>query len=121
VGWLQRARGGGDHGDIGPKEAEDLGRGGAVLLDVREPAEWQVGHVPGAVHVPLGQLEGRFGALPRDQRIVVICRSGNRSGTATAVLVRSGFDAVNLRGGMQAWASAGLPVETGDARPGTVV
>jgi len=92
-----------------------------VLLDVREPAEWQAGHGPGAVHVPFGQLEGRFGALPRDRRIVVICRSGNRSGTATAVLVRCGFDAVNLRGGMKAWASAGLPVETGDARPGTVV
>ncbi len=53
--------------------------------------------------------------------MVVICRSGNRSATATSLLVRSGFDAMNLRGGMQAWASSGLPVETGDAQPGTVV
>jgi len=121
VGWLQGKHGDGDQGDVGPREADALVRGGAALLDVREPAEWQAGHVAGAFHVPLAQLEGRLAALPRDRRVVVICRSGNRSATATSLLVRSGFDAVNLRGGMQAWSSAGLPVERGDARPGTVV
>ena len=64
MGWLQGKHGGGDRGGIGPKEADALVRGGAVLLDVREPAEWQAGHVPGAFHVPLGQLEGRLAALP---------------------------------------------------------
>jgi len=121
MGWLPGKHEDDDQGDVGPREADALVREGAVLLDVREPAEWQAGHVAGALLVPLGQLEGRLAALPRDQRVVVICRSGNRSATATSLLVRSGFDAVNLRGGMQAWSSAGLPLETGDARPGTVV
>ena len=121
MGWLRGKHDEGERGDIGPKEADALVREGAMLLDVREPAEWQAGHVPGAFHVPLGELEGRLAALPRDRRVVVICRSGNRSATATSLLVRSGFDAVNLRGGMRAWASNGLPVETGDAQPGTVV
>jgi rhodanese-related sulfurtransferase len=53
--------------------------------------------------------------------VVVACRSGNRSARATALLVRSGFEAVNLTGGMRAWAAAGLPVETTGAQPGTVV
>jgi len=59
--------------------------------------------------------------LPRDRRVVVVCRSGNRSARATALLVRSGFEAVNLNGGMRAWAEAGLPVERAGAQPGTVV
>jgi len=121
VGWLHKKPGDEGRGDIGPGDAENLVRDGALALDVREPAEWQAGHVPGAFHLPLGQLEGGLATLPRDRRIVVICRSGNRSATATALLIRSGFDAVNLGGGMQAWAAAGLPVEANDARPGTVV
>jgi len=121
VGWLHRKLGDVGHRDIGPGEAENLVRDGAVVLDVREPAEWQAGHVPGAFHLPLGELEGGLAALPRDRRIVVICRSGTRSATATALLIRSGFDAVNIGGGMQAWAAAGLPVEANDARPGAVV
>jgi len=120
MGWLRGKHGEGQGGDIGPQEAEALVRGGAMLLDVREPAEWQAGHVRGAFHVPLGQLEDRVREVPRDRRVVVICRSGNRSATATSLLVRAGFDVVNLRGGMQAWASSGLPVETSDASPGTV-
>jgi len=105
----------------GPKEANSLVGAGAVLLDVREQTEWHAGHAPGARHVPLGNLEGMLGALPRDRRVVVVCRSGNRSARATALLVRSGFEAVNLNGGMRAWAAAGLPVETAGAQPGTVV
>ena len=119
MSWLRRMPGG-DQG-VSPKEAEGLLRCGAVLLDVREPSEWQAGRAPGAHHVPLGDLEGKLGALPRDRRVVVICRSGHRSAHATALLLRSGFDAVNLHGGMQAWADAGLPVEAEGARPGRVV
>ncbi len=121
VGWLQARHGDRGRGEIDPRQVDAILREGGVLLDVREPAEWQAGHVAGALHVPLGQLEGRLAALPRDRRVVVICRSGNRSATATSLLVCSGFDAVNLRGGMQAWSSAGLPVEYGDAQTGTVV
>ena len=117
--WVHKMLGG-DQG-IGPEAAESLLRSGAVLLDVREQTEWQAGHVPGALHVPLGELEGKLGALPRGRQVVVICRSGNRSARATSLLVRSGFEAVNLSGGMLAWAAAGLPVEAKSARPGTVV
>ena len=106
---------------IGPLEADDLQRSRAALLDVREPSEWQAGHAPSALHIPLGELEDRVGTLARDRRWVVVCRSGHRSARATALLCRCGFDAVNLHGGMEAWASAGLPVETADGMPGSVV
>ncbi len=91
-----------------------------VLVDVREPDEWEAGHAPQAVHVPLGQLGQRLGELPADTRLVMVCRSGNRSGRATEALVKHGHDAVNLAGGMQAWARAGLPVVTDAGGPGRV-
>jgi len=119
VGWLRKMAGGG--AGIGPGDADVLLRSGAVLLDVREPAEWQAGHAPGARHIPLGALTSRLDEVPRSQRVVVVCRSGSRSARATALLARSGFDAVNLEGGMLAWASAGLAVHARDASPGTVL
>ena len=85
---------------------------GALLLDVREPDEWNAQHAPGAVLVPMGQIRARQGELPRDREVVVVCRSGGRSATITDSLRAWGFDAVNLAGGMCAWASAGLPVHT---------
>jgi rhodanese-related sulfurtransferase len=93
---------------------------GAVLLDVREPDEWEAGHAPEARHVPLGLLPDRMGELERAERIVVVCRSGHRSGLATEWLSVAGFDAVNLVGGMQAWAAARMAVETDDGGPGRV-
>ena len=119
MGWLRTLFGTGM--GIGPREADGLMRAGALLLDVREPAEWRAGHAPGARHIPLGELQGRLDELPRDQTVVVGCRSGGRSARATSVLTRSGFQALNLNGGMRAWASARLPVQTGDGEAGTVV
>ena len=119
MGWLQNLLGGGR--GVSPEQADGLVRSGAVLLDVREQSEWHAGHTPGARHVPLGELEGKIGALPLDRRVVVACRSGNRSAQATALLVRSGFEAVNLNGGMRAWAAAGFPVERAGTQPGMVV
>ncbi|WP_078610351.1 MULTISPECIES: MBL fold metallo-hydrolase [Streptomyces] len=91
--------------------------GDAVLLDVREPEEWAAGHAPGAVLAPLSGLTA--GApLPQgvqDRALVVICRTGNRSRQAVELLVGRGIDAVDVTGGMGAWAEAGLPVV---ARPG---
>lgn len=84
----------------------------AVLLDVREKSEWAVGHAPGAVHLPLtGLLAGD--ALPAEAQgrpLVVICRSGNRSQQAAALLAERGAPAVDVAGGMKAWAAAGHPV-----------
>ena len=93
---------------------------GAFLLDVREPDEWSVGHAPGAVHIPMGEIAARADELPRDRRIVAICRSGARSRAVTGALVQAGYDAANAIGGMQAWQANGFDVATDDGRPGTV-
>ena len=91
-----------------------------AVLDVREPFEWVAGHVPGAVHVPLGELANRLDLVPAGQ-VLVVCHVGSRSARATAFLRQQGVDAVNLGGGMAAWAAAGRPMvsETG-APPGVV-
>ena len=83
---------------------------GALAVDVREPEEWQAGHVDGALWIPLGDLETRAGELPRDRRLVIVCRSGARSGYAADALVAAGYDASNLAGGLHAWAAAALPL-----------
>lgn len=86
----------------------------ALVLDVREDGEYKSGHVLNAKHIPLGKLGQRVGELEkyRDQPIVVICRSGNRSGTASALLGKQGFSQVyNLHGGVMAWQKANLPLE----------
>jgi NADPH-dependent 2,4-dienoyl-CoA reductase/sulfur reductase-like enzyme/rhodanese-related sulfurtransferase len=73
---------------------------GGFLLDVREPAELAVENVPGALNIPIGQLRSRLGELPRDQQILVICRSGQRAYYATRILVQNGFKASTISGGM---------------------
>jgi rhodanese-related sulfurtransferase len=97
------------------------GRDHSVLLDVREADEWAAGHAPGARWVPLGQLESARFELPFNRRIVCICRSGQRSATATTQLKQWGFDAVNMAGGMRDWAARGLPVVRDDDAPGQVI
>lgn len=106
--------------EVSPAQAEELLLSDALLLDVREPDEWEAGHVPDAHHLPLGQLGERYTELPPDRSIVAVCRSGGRSGQATAALRGAGYDVVNLGGGMQAWQQAGLPVVTDDGQAGTV-
>ncbi|MFF2009562.1 rhodanese-like domain-containing protein [Streptomyces sp. NPDC058195] len=84
----------------------------AVLLDVREKTEWQAGHAPEAVHAPLTGLAAGA-ALPaaaQGRPLVVICRSGQRSQRAAKLLAERGADAVDVKGGMNAWAAAGFPV-----------
>jgi rhodanese-related sulfurtransferase len=93
---------------------------GAVLLDVREPQEWNAGHVEGSAWVPMGELASRQGELPDDRLLVVACHSGGRSARVTQALVAAGYDAANLVGGLEAWATAGYPLVTDDGAPGTV-
>ena len=83
----------------------------ALLLDVREPAEWDDAHVAGSLHIPMGQFVARIGEVPVERPVVVVCHSGHRSAQVTAWLVSQGYDAVNLEGGLVAWAQAGLPLE----------
>lgn len=90
------------------------------LIDVREPDEWEVGHIDGAHHIPLSELPARLGEIHRGAPVVLVCRSGRRSAFATRLLHEAGFDARNLEGGMQAWVSAGLPARATSGGPGRV-
>jgi rhodanese-related sulfurtransferase len=95
-------------------EAAALRDAGAFILDVREPDEWAGGHIPDATLIPLGELASRVDELERNQSIVVVCRSGNRSAQGRDILLAAGFPSVtSLDGGMTDWASAGMPIETG--------
>ncbi|HTK50220.1 MAG TPA: MBL fold metallo-hydrolase [Gemmatimonadaceae bacterium] len=101
-----------------PREAaESIGRGEAVLVDVRGRAEWEAAHPAGATNIPLGHLVDRRDELPRHRSIIVQCGTGARSAIAASVLERLGITRVaNLVGGMAAWERAGLDVEGPDAR-----
>jgi rhodanese-related sulfurtransferase len=93
-------------------EAQRRQSAGALLIDVRNPDEWQAGHAPQATLIPLGALPDRLEEVPRDREVLLICRSGNRSGQAQRLLLQHGFTRVlNVSGGMNAWTSAGLPVQ----------
>ena len=82
------------------------------LLDVREPWEYQEGHVPGAQLIPLGELEQRVNEVPRDRPILAICHSGQRSLAAAGYLQQLGYTSVtNVDGGTAAWIERGFPVD----------
>jgi sulfur dioxygenase len=88
------------------------------ILDVREPQEFggPLGHIRGAILIPLGELAERSGELARDRPIVAVCRAGSRSAQATAILREAGFaDVANLAGGMLRWRAEGHAVEGGSA------
>ena len=81
-----------------------------LVLDVRTPTEWQSGHIEGALHVPLGELQQRIGEVPKDREVAVICRTSNRSASAISILRRTGHDRlVHVLGGMSVWAPAATP------------
>jgi len=84
---------------------------GAYVLDVREDDEWAAGHVPGATHIPLGELEARIGEVVDGGRVWVICRSGARSQKGADILFNNGIDAVSVAGGTMGWIDAGHAVE----------
>src|SRR5690349_13812260 len=90
---------------------------GAFVLDVREHDEWDAGHAPGAVHIPLGELGARYTELGRDQPLFVICRSGKRSARAAQALAGAGWDVRNVSDGMQGWQAAGRPMTSDSGTP----
>ncbi|HSJ66007.1 MAG TPA: rhodanese-like domain-containing protein [Gemmatimonadaceae bacterium] len=101
--------------EITPQEAVERQQGGedAVYLDVREPGEWNLFRIPGAVLVPLGELEDSVETqVPRDKRVVVYCARGNRSAIAADVMQQMGYrDVASLAGGIGAWAYAGGAID----------
>ena len=84
---------------------------GAPVIDVREPAEFREGHVPGATNIPMGQLTARLGEIDPNRPVHVVCASGNRSSAMADVLPATGFDAMNVAGGTRAWIRSGRPIE----------
>lgn len=98
--------------EVSVEQARELVNEGAFLLDVRTPLEWDEAHVAGATLIPLDELQSRLSELPRDRKIVVMCRSGNRSATARDLLKQAGFEQVtSMAGGINQWRAAGFPVE----------
>ena len=101
--------------EIAPNQVKSLieRKEKAVYLDVREPNEWNLGHLPGAVHIPRGTLETKIEqAIPRDARIVIYCAGGNRSALAADTLQQMGYSKVeSMSGGWRDWVAAGGPVE----------
>lgn len=91
------------------------------LLDVREHDEWDAGHVPGAVHIPMHELGSRQSELPTDRTILCVCRSGNRSGMVTKELVKAGYTVENLDGGLQSWEAYGHGLEDMSGEQGMVI
>lgn len=109
--------------DVAALPADPAG-GGPVILDVREDDEWAAGHIDGAVHIPMNSVPQRLqydpGPVTPDAQVVVVCKMGGRSAQVTAWLRSQGYDAVNLAGGMLAWAHAGRPMRADDGRPARV-
>ncbi len=87
----------------------------AVVVDVRQPDEYLSGHVPGAVLIPLNDVPDRYGELPTDREVLVVCRSGGRSHVASEFLVANGVRAVNVAGGTLAWIESGREVVEGES------
>ncbi len=96
-------------------ELEGALAAGARLVDVREPDEYEAGHVAGAVHIALGTVPDRVEAF-HGEAVYVICRSGARSMRACELLAQQGVQAINVAGGIIGWLSSGRPVVTG-SRP----
>jgi rhodanese-related sulfurtransferase len=104
---------------ITPSDASAaLARGELQLIDVRELAELSEARIKDARHIPLGQLPAKLGELDRDRPVAFLCRSGSRSAIAARSAAKAGLDAANVKGGMAAWARAGLPTSSKQPRRG---
>jgi hydroxyacylglutathione hydrolase len=103
--------------DITPDELAARPAGAVEIVDVRNPSEFEAGHVPGAVNLPLGRLAERLGELPREKPLVVHCQSGARAVVAAGLLQARGFSVSHLVGDFAGWSVDGRPVEKGTPVP----
>lgn len=97
--------------EISVDEAYAKYESGIFVLDVRTQEEWDEYHAPNTTLIPLDQLPARLSELPKDQEIVVVCRSGNRSQQGRDILLDAGFNATSMAGGLKEWYAKGYPVE----------
>lgn len=84
-----------------------------IIVDVRQPYEYQTGHIQGAKLIPLGELPSKLDLLPKNQEIICVCQSGSRSSSAARHLQSAGYNVRNMQGGMDMWLRSGLPVSRG--------
>lgn len=100
--------------NVSVQEAYQLRQEGAFILDVRQPDEWEQGHIPSATLIPLDELASRLDEVPQEQIVVVVCRSGNRSAQGRDILLRAGFTQVtSMDGGMNSWQAMGYETVSG--------
>ncbi len=97
--------------EISVDEAYQKYQAGTFVLDVRTPEEWDEYHAPNTTLIPLDELPNRLSELPKDQEIVVVCRSGNRSQEGREILLEAGFNATSMAGGLKEWYAKGYPIE----------
>ena len=103
--------------DLEPKDVAARHQTGELqLVDVREDFEYEVGHVPGSLHVPMNGLVERVGDIATDRPVAFICLVGTRSAMAARFFRRQGFDAYNVSGGFARWFHERLPTEPNDAK-----
>lgn len=100
--------------EVSVQQAAELRASGAFVVDVREPSEWAEAHIPGAVLIPLGELESRMDEVPQGQTVLVYCSSGSRSVAARGILRAAGYpNVISLSGGITAWIAAGHETVSG--------
>jgi rhodanese-related sulfurtransferase len=102
--------------EISVDEAYQMYQGGTYVLDVRTQEEWDEYHVPNTTLIPLDELPNRVSEVPQGQKIVVICRSGNRSDDGRDILRQAGYDATSVTGGVKEWFAKGYPIEGAPAQ-----
>ncbi|HEX2722854.1 MAG TPA: rhodanese-like domain-containing protein [Gemmatimonadaceae bacterium] len=99
--------------EVTPQEAMSDDSDNIVFFDCREPQEYNLGHIPGAVFIPRGQMETKIEAvIPRDRKVVIYCATGNRSALAAETMMQMGYgDVASMAGGFRDWVEAGGEVE----------
>jgi rhodanese-related sulfurtransferase len=111
--FLIASMGGKTPASVSVDKAHQMYEAGTFVLDVRTLEEWNEFHVPNTTLIPLEELAARVNELPKDQPILVVCRSGNRSQTGRDILLQAGFNAISMDGGLNAWRESGYPVVSG--------
>lgn len=113
LGGESSSNAGGLPASVSVDEAHQMYEEGTFVLDVRTPEEWNEFHAPDTTLIPLDELASRVDELPKDQPIVVVCRSGNRSQSGRDILLQAGFNATSMTGGLNEWRSKGYAVVSG--------
>nr|WP_296771677.1 rhodanese-like domain-containing protein [Rhodococcus sp. (in: high G+C Gram-positive bacteria)] len=92
-----------------------------ILLDVRENDEWQQGHAPGALHIPMSEVPSRVEEIDANAALYVVCKAGGRSLRVVEYLAQIGYEATNVDGGMSAWHGAGRPIVRDDGAEARII